>query len=90
MFAPKSIQSNLSLREKFFALDFILVFSILILGIISMFAMYSTDGGEISFHTKSHFFKFIIFFSMMIVISFINIKFWLGCLEDHPSLVASN
>jgi rod shape determining protein RodA len=38
--------------------------------------MYSTDGGEILFHTKSHMYKFIIFFSLMIFLSFINIKFW--------------
>jgi rod shape determining protein RodA len=38
--------------------------------------MYSTDGGKILFHTKSHFIKLIIFTFMMIIISFINIKFW--------------
>ena len=38
--------------------------------------MYSTDGGKILFHTKSHFTKLIIFTLMMLIISFINIKFW--------------
>ena len=38
--------------------------------------MYSTDGGEILFHTKSHFFKLIFFTIMMFVISFFNIRFW--------------
>jgi len=38
--------------------------------------MYSTDGGEILFHTKSHVAKFLIFFPLMIVLSFLNIKFW--------------
>jgi rod shape determining protein RodA len=38
--------------------------------------MYSTDGGEVLFHTKSHFLKLIIFTLMMLVFSFINIKFW--------------
>ena len=38
--------------------------------------MYSTDGGEVQFHTRSHFTKLIIFTIMMIVISFINIKYW--------------
>ena len=46
MFQPRSIQSSLSFKDKFFSIDYILVFSILVLGIISMFAMYSTDGGE--------------------------------------------
>ena len=76
MFAPKSIQSNLSLREKFFALDFILVFSILILGIISMFAMYSTAGGSYDYHTKSHILRFAIFFVFFFIVSFFNIRFW--------------
>ena len=38
--------------------------------------MYSTDGGEILFHSKSHISKFLIFFTMMIFMSFFNIKFW--------------
>ena len=38
--------------------------------------MYSTDGGKILFHTKSHFTKLIVFTIMMLIISFINIKFW--------------
>ena len=46
------------------------------LGIISLATMYSTDGGEILYHTKSHFFKFIIFTSLMLLISFLNIRFW--------------
>ena len=41
MFQPRSIQSSMSFREKVYSLDYILVFSILILGLISMFAMYS-------------------------------------------------
>ena len=38
--------------------------------------MYSTDGGKILFHTKSHFTKLIVFTIMMLIISFINIKYW--------------
>ena len=45
MFKQGSIQSHLSLRDKIFSVDIVLFFSILILGIISLFAMYSTDGG---------------------------------------------
>ena len=62
--------------QKFGNLDYILLSCLLILGFISLATMYSTDGGEVLFHTKSHFIKFIVFFLMMIVISFINIKFW--------------
>ena len=63
MFQPRSIQSSLSLRDKIFSIDYVLIISILILGIISMFAMYSTDGGEFKYHTKSHIIKiFYVFF----------------------------
>ena len=62
--------------QKLKSIDWILVFSILLIGLISFFAMYSTDGGEIKFYTKNHILRFGIFFSMMFVIAFINIKFW--------------
>jgi len=62
--------------QKFKNFDYILLACILLLGFISLATMYSTDGGKILFHTKSHFFKLIIFTSMMLIISFINIKFW--------------
>jgi rod shape determining protein RodA len=76
MFQPRSIQSSLSLKDKLFSMDYILILSILILGITSMFAMYSTDGGEFKYHTKSHILRFIIFFSMFLLFSFIQIRFW--------------
>ena len=76
MFQPRSIQSNLSFRDKLLSIDYILFFSVLILGIISMFAMYSTDGGEFKYHTKSHILRFTVFFSMFFVLSFFQIRFW--------------
>jgi len=71
-----SFSSKLTFFQKLKNFDFILLTSIFLLGIISSFTMYSTDGGEILFHTKSHITKFLIFFPMMIVLSFFNIKFW--------------
>ena len=62
--------------QKLKNLDYILLICILLLGLISSLSMYSTDGGEILFHTKNHMSKFFIFFTMMIIISFFNIKFW--------------
>ena len=62
--------------QKFKNFDYILLACILMLGFISLTTMYSTDGGKILFHTKSHFMKLIIFIIMMLIISFINIKFW--------------
>jgi rod shape determining protein RodA len=76
MFQSRSIQSSLTLKDKINSIDYILVFSVLLLGIISMFAMYSTDGGEMKYHTKSHILRFCIFFLMFFLLSFIKIRFW--------------
>ena len=68
--------NNLNFFRKFKNFDYILLTCILFLGLISLATMYSTDGGKVLFHTKSHFLKLVIFTSMMLIISFINIKFW--------------
>ena len=68
--------NKFSLFEKFRNFDYILLVCILLLGLISLATMYSTDGGEILFHTKSHFTKLIVFTIMMLIFSFINIKYW--------------
>ena len=71
-----SFNTNLTFFQKLRSFDFILVGCILLLGVISSFSMYSTDGGEFLFHTKSHITKFSIFFLLMFFFSFLNIKFW--------------
>ena len=76
MFQHNKLNSELTFIQKVKKLDYILLISIILLSVISLFVMYSTDGGEILFYTKSHFIKLLIFFSLMIVISFFNIKFW--------------
>ena len=68
--------NQLTFFQKLRSFDFTLMFCILIIGIISIFAMYSTDGGDALYHTKNHILRFIIFFSLMIFMSFVNIKFW--------------
>ena len=76
MFQPRSIQSNLSIRDKLFSMDYFLIILIFTLGVISMFAMYSTDGGEFKYHTKSHIIRFGVFFIMFFFLSFFQIRFW--------------
>jgi len=71
-----SFNTQSTFFQKLRNFDYILLFCILLLGIISALSMYSTDGGEILFHSKSHISKFLIFFTMMIFLSFLNIKFW--------------
>ena len=76
MFQYNKLNSELSFFQKVKKLDFILIFCIILLSAISLLVMYSTDGGEILYHTKSHFIKLLTFFSLMMVISFFNIKIW--------------
>ena len=76
MFQQNRLNSELTFIQKVKSLDYILLFSITLLSVISVFVMYSTDGGEILYHTKSHFIKLLIFFPLMLIISFFNIKFW--------------
>ena len=68
--------NNFSFFQKFKNFDYILLTCIVLLGSISLVTMYSTDGGKILFHTKSHFTKLIVFTLMMLIFSFINIKYW--------------
>ena len=76
MFQQDRLNNELTFWQKVKELDYILLTSVLLLSILSLFVMYSTDGGEILFHTKSHFSKIIIFFPLMIFIAFFNIKWW--------------
>ena len=74
------IQSTLSNQSTFFqkirSIDYLLIFTVIAIGVISCFAMYSTDGGELNYHTKNHAIRLGLFFSLMMFISFINIKTW--------------
>ena len=69
-------RDNLRFRDKVLALDFQLIFLILLLGIISLFAMYSTEQGKFGYYTQSHLYRFIIFFTLFMVVSFLRVKFW--------------
>ena len=76
MFQHTRLNSDQNFFQKVKNLDYILLLSILILSTLSLFVMYSTDGGELLYHTKSHFIKLSVFFVLMLLISFFNIKFW--------------
>jgi len=66
---------NLSIGDKILAFDFALLFLVLLLGVISLFAMYSSERGTFSYHTQSHLYRFSIFFLFFILISFFNIRY---------------
>ncbi len=76
MFEQSSYSDQYTFFQKLRSFDFILIFCILCLGIISNLSMYSTDGGEFLYHSKSHFIRFVTFFLMMFILSFINLRFW--------------
>ena len=76
MFQHNRLNNELTFIQKVKNLDFILLFCLIILSIVSILVMYSTDGGQVLYHTKSHFIKLLTFFSLMIVISFFNIRLW--------------
>ena len=67
---------NQNFKDKILSLDFPLIFLILLLGIISFFAMYSTERGNIDYYTQSHFYRFFTFFLLFLILSFFKIQFW--------------
>ena len=76
MFQQPIYSDQLTFFQKVRSFDIWLILSVLALGIIGTIAMYSSDGGQFSYHTKSHIIRFAIFFSLMFVLSFVRIKFW--------------
>ena len=55
MFKETSYTNRLTFFQKIRSIDLILIFCVLILGGISIFAMYSSEGGQMLYYTKSHF-----------------------------------
>ena len=51
-------KGNLSFKDKILALDFSLIFLVLALGIISFFAMFSTEQGNFGYYTQNHLYRF--------------------------------
>ncbi len=76
MFQQSSYTDQLTFFQKLRSFDYILLLCILTIGIISCFSMYSTDGGDLLYHSKSHIIRFAVFFTMMIFLSFLSIRFW--------------
>ena len=76
MFQRYSYSGQITFFQKLRSIDYLLLFCIFLVGAISTFAMYSTDGGEILYHTKSHIIRFSVFFVVMLFMSFVNIKIW--------------
>ena len=76
MIASHFKTGNLRFRDKILALDFQLIFLILILGIISLFAMYSSEQGKFGYYTQNHLYRLSAFFIVFLGVSFLRVQFW--------------
>ena len=68
--------SKYTFFDKLLALDFFLIFIVILIGGISVFAIHSTEGGEFSYYTKNHLIRLVSFFAMFLFLSFVKINFW--------------
>lgn len=76
LYERSSLHVPFRIRDKLAQLDFILFFSVLFLGLISIFAQFSSNDGEWSSQVTNHAIRFFIFFILFMAISFINISYW--------------
>ena len=65
-----------SFIDKLKAVDYFLIIIVAIIGSISVFSIYSTESGNFSFYTKNHLTRFLVFFFMFLVLSFVRVSFW--------------
>ena len=68
--------SSYSFFDKLKAVDYFLIIIVAIIGSMSVFSIYSTESGNFSFYTKNHLTRFLVFFSMFLVLSFVRVSFW--------------
>ena len=68
--------SNYSFLDKIRSIDYILVLLIITIGSISVFAIYSTEGGKFSFYTKNHIIRLSVFFTLFLTLSFVRVSTW--------------
>ena len=76
LYSRNTLYSPFAIKDKIFDIDFILFFSVLLLGIISIFAQYSSSGGVWESQAVNHAIRFLIFFLFFVFISFVNVSVW--------------
>ena len=67
--------SKYSFFDKLLSIDYFLIFIVIAIGAISVFAIYSTESGEFSYYTKNHLIRLVAFFTMFLFLSFVKITF---------------
>ena len=78
LYNRSSLHTPFSIRDKISSLDFVFLLSILLLGIVSVFAQFSSSGGSFDYYSKSHAIRFSFFFILFLGVSFTPIRFWHG------------
>ena len=68
--------TSYSFVDKLKAVDYFLILIVAIIGSMSVFSIYSTESGNFSFYTKNHLTRFLVFFSMFLVLSFVRVSVW--------------
>ena len=68
--------TSYSFIDKLKAVDYFLIIIVAIIGSMSVFSIYSTESGNFSFYTKNHLTRFLVFFFMFLVLSFVRVSFW--------------
>ena len=76
MLTERLYTSKYSFFDKLLAIDYFLIFIVIMIGAVSVFAIHSTEGGEFSYYTKNHLIRLVAFFVMFLFLSFIKITFW--------------
>ena len=77
MILSTSLNSNsYSFIEKLKTIDYFLIIIVAMIGVTSVFSIYSTESGNFSFYTKNHLIRFLVFFLMFLVLSFVRVSVW--------------
>ncbi len=68
--------SSYSFFDKLKSIDYLMILLVILIGSISVFAIYSTEGGKFSYYTKNHLIRLSLFFGLFIILSFVRISVW--------------
>ena len=75
-FFPRTNKTRISSMQKIFSINLHLFIPMILIGIISCFAMYSTDAGVFGYHTESHIIRLGVFLILFFIVSFVRFSFW--------------
>ena len=71
MLTERFTSSNYTFFDKIKSVDYFLILLVILIGTISVFAIYSTEGGNFSYYTKNHLIRLTTFFLMFLAVSLV-------------------